>query len=71
MNINVAQNPFESGKAAGAAAATLIREAIEKNGGANIILATGASQFETLLLCSSQYLFPISVDSMFRTGWLL
>ena len=48
MNIHVAQNPLELGKAAGAAAAELIREAIEVNGGANIILATGTSQFETL-----------------------
>jgi glucosamine-6-phosphate deaminase len=48
MNIQIAQNPYELGKAAGAAAAHLIREAIEVNGKANIILATGTSQFETL-----------------------
>ena len=36
------------GKTAGQAAAQLIREAINSNGSANIILATGTSQFETL-----------------------
>ncbi|MDP9230322.1 MAG: 6-phosphogluconolactonase, partial [Bacteroidota bacterium] len=48
MNINVSQNPLELGKAAGAAAAQIIREAIVAKGSANIILATGTSQFETL-----------------------
>jgi glucosamine-6-phosphate deaminase len=37
-----------SGRAAGKLAAEIIRKAIEKNGNANIILATGTSQFETL-----------------------
>lgn len=48
MNINLTQNPYELGKAAGAAAAQIIREAIVANGSASIIIATGASQFETL-----------------------
>ncbi len=48
MNIHITANPKELGKEAGAAAAQLIREAIESNGSANIILATGTSQFETL-----------------------
>ena len=48
MNINIEHDPFDLGKAAGAAAAQLIREAIAANGSANIILATGTSQFETL-----------------------
>ena len=48
MKINIYDNPYELGKAAGIAAARLIREAIEANGSANIILATGTSQFETL-----------------------
>jgi glucosamine-6-phosphate deaminase len=48
MNINVTPNPFELGKVAGAAAAQIIREAIVMNGSANIILATGTSQFETI-----------------------
>ena len=48
MKIIVADNPIELGKSAGRTAAQLIRTAIEKNGKANIILATGSSQFETL-----------------------
>jgi len=48
MKIIVTVNPTELGKSAGQAAAQLIRNAIEKNGQANIILATGTSQFETL-----------------------
>ena len=48
MNISIFNNPCELGKAAGAAAAQLIRETIEVNKTANIILATGTSQFETL-----------------------
>lgn len=48
METSVTNNPVELGKAAGKAAAALIRETIAKNGKANIILATGASQFETL-----------------------
>jgi glucosamine-6-phosphate deaminase len=48
MDINITQNPVELGKAAGAMAAQFIREAIASNGNANIILATGTSQFETL-----------------------
>lgn len=48
MNIKTFNSPRQLGEAAGKDAAVLIREAIEKNGGAHIILATGASQFETL-----------------------
>src|SRR5687768_3811594 len=48
MKLFVTKNPTELGKAAGAAAGMLIRQAIETNGTANIILATGTSQFETL-----------------------
>jgi glucosamine-6-phosphate deaminase len=48
MEIIVTDSPNALGKKAGAVASTLIREAIEKNGTANIILATGTSQFETL-----------------------
>lgn len=48
MNINISGNPQELGKAAGAKAAELIRQAIDANDCANIILATGTSQFETL-----------------------
>src|SRR4026207_1555200 len=48
MDINIAQDPVVLGKAAGAEAAQSIRNAIAANGYANIILATGTSQFETL-----------------------
>lgn len=48
MEISITNNPAELGLAAGKAAANLIRETIVKNGKANIILATGVSQFETL-----------------------
>jgi glucosamine-6-phosphate deaminase len=48
METKIYSTSAELGKVAGATAATLIREAIEKNGSANITLATGTSQFETL-----------------------
>ena len=48
MRVCIYDMPFELGKAAGADAAALIRNAIESNGAANIILATGTSQFEVL-----------------------
>ena len=48
MEIQVKHDPVELGKAAGSSAAALIRKAIAKKGSANIILATGTSQFETL-----------------------
>jgi len=48
MKISISTNPQELGRAAGLAAAQLISKAIETNGAANIILATGTSQFQTL-----------------------
>ena len=48
MKINIYKNPHGTGKAAGRAVARFIREALKANGSANIILATGTSQFETL-----------------------
>ena len=48
MEINIYNTPHQLGEAAGIAAAALIRNAINKNGTANIVLATGASQFGTL-----------------------
>ena len=48
METSVTNSPEELGIAAGKAAANLIRETIAEKGKANIILATGASQFETL-----------------------
>jgi len=48
MKIIVKDNPVESGRTAGQTAAQLVRDAIRTRGTANIILATGASQFETI-----------------------
>lgn len=48
MKVYVEKNAKELGIAAGNAAAQLIRKAIGEQGHANIILATGTSQFETL-----------------------
>lgn len=48
MEIHIANTPNELGVAAGKKAAELINKAIKQNGKSNIILATGASQFETL-----------------------
>jgi glucosamine-6-phosphate deaminase len=48
MNVLIFQNATEMGRAAGSAAAQLIREAIRAKGTAGIIIATGASQFETI-----------------------
>lgn len=48
MEITIKRNPEELGKKAGKDAGKLIREVILQKGKANIILATGASQFETL-----------------------
>lgn len=48
MNISISQNSEELGKVAGTAAAELIQKAIAENGTANIILATGTSQFQTI-----------------------
>lgn len=44
----IAPNAQELGIAAGKQAATLIKETIQQKGFANIILATGTSQFETI-----------------------
>ena len=48
MTSNVYPDAASLGKAAGKDAAGIIRESIRRNGKANIILATGTSQFETL-----------------------
>jgi glucosamine-6-phosphate deaminase len=54
MRVCVYNTPVELGNAAGKAAAEVIRKAIELNGTANIILATGTSQLETLNQLISQ-----------------
>jgi glucosamine-6-phosphate deaminase len=48
MNLLICQNPKELGNLAGKEGANLIRASIQNQGFANIILATGTSQFETL-----------------------
>lgn len=48
MSILVFNTPAELGKAAGSHAAGLLRQAIAEKGEANLIVATGTSQFETL-----------------------
>ena len=48
MRIVISKTAEDLGKRAADAAEVIIKEAIEKNGEARIILSTGASQFETL-----------------------
>ncbi len=48
MKITVTKDPIALGRLAGSEAARLIKQTIAQNGQANIILATGTSQFETL-----------------------
>ena len=48
MKIEIKKDPQELGLAAGRMAPDSIRKAINEKGSANIILATGTSQFETL-----------------------
>ena len=48
MKIIIKSDPSQLGKSASGLAAQQIRQAIEKKGGAHIILATGTSQFEIL-----------------------
>lgn len=48
MELFIKNDPIELGEMAGKAAADLIRTTIASKGNANIILATGSSQFETL-----------------------
>lgn len=48
MNIHISSDPIKLGMAASGAAAKIIRQTIQSEGFANVILATGTSQFETL-----------------------
>lgn len=48
MNLAIAKSKKQLGQAAAAHGAELLRKALKKNGRANIIVATGASQFEML-----------------------
>ena len=54
MRVIVAQDKRESGQKAAAHGARLIGETLAEKGTANIILATGASQFEMLEATSGQ-----------------
>jgi len=48
MNIHIAATKAELGKQAAARGAAYLRRAVKENGRANLIVATGASQFEML-----------------------
>jgi glucosamine-6-phosphate deaminase len=48
MNVVISQSKKELGQQAAEHGASLLRRALKKNGAANIIVATGASQFEML-----------------------
>ncbi|GAA5221603.1 glucosamine-6-phosphate deaminase [Membranihabitans marinus] len=48
MNISISDTPKEMGQLAGKAGAEIIKNAIADKGYANIIMATGTSQFETI-----------------------
>ena len=48
MEINIAENPHEMGLKAGELGAHVVKDAIANHGAANIILATGTSQFDTM-----------------------
>lgn len=48
MQVDIADDKHELGRRAASAGAQLIRATIEKRGSANVIVATGASQFEML-----------------------
>ena len=48
MEVIICKNPKELGERAAAKTAGLLRQAIEKRGGARLLLSTGASQFTTL-----------------------
>ena len=54
MKVVISKNKREAGRVAAQQGADLIRRALKKNGVANIIVATGASQFETLASLISQ-----------------
>lgn len=66
MNIQILENPHELGVAAGKEAAAHIKKAIAENGEANVILATGASQFETLKQLVSETGIDWSKVTMFH-----
>ena len=54
MEVKIFDDKNTLGKAAATKGATYIRKAIAKNGHANVIIATGASQFEMLSALSKE-----------------
>ncbi|SHM92064.1 glucosamine-6-phosphate deaminase [Cyclobacterium lianum] len=66
MKIYKRKDPKELGKLAGDHAAAAIQSAIDKKGSANIILATGTSQFETLNTLLSHQEIDWTKVSMFH-----
>ncbi|MDE3182423.1 MAG: glucosamine-6-phosphate deaminase [Bacteroidota bacterium] len=66
MVVSLKKDEKEAGKAAGKKAAAFIREAIQSKGSANIILATGSSQFETLKQLTSEKDIDWSKVTMFH-----
>jgi glucosamine-6-phosphate deaminase len=66
MNIQIFESSAELGKAAGVKASALIKEAITNNGSANIILATGMSQFNVFNYLIAQKDIDWSKVAMFH-----
>ncbi|WP_353124432.1 glucosamine-6-phosphate deaminase [Parapedobacter pyrenivorans] len=66
MNIQILASPHELGIAAGKEAAAHIKTAIADKNAANVILATGASQFETLKQLVSETGIDWSKVTMFH-----
>ncbi len=58
MHVVIANDRAELGKKAAAAAARAIQQAIQDRGSANLIVATGASQFDTLAALVDQKEIP-------------
>ena len=66
MDVKIYEDKFALGKAAAALGAAKIRAAIEKKGYANVILATGASQFEMLAALREEKGIDWSVVKLFH-----
>ena len=69
MKINIFNTKEEMGEAAALLGAGLINEAISTKGKANIIVATGASQFEMLNFLIKQKL-PFKAYNILRVVFL-
>jgi glucosamine-6-phosphate deaminase len=66
MEIIISDTNLELGKKAGKSASEKIKRAITENGSANIILATGSSQFETITYLISDKTIDWSKVNMFH-----